>query len=372
MSAHGAASARPGAVLVATETNALLRDAVAALPLHERLPVNLHYLEGFSTEDVAKVLQRPVKTVRSQLSRGLQRLRQHMTVRGLALPLSAFPGALAALSHDSAPATLQQATASQWAAAMPATLGKTIASSSVAGSSAISAPLSGWVAAALLLLSLTVASLVASNTRIKPAPVELAPGPATQPVLTNLLDRQLSLHVVEQSVAKIAREIALHVGPAFRWGYPSSAALTQRYVTLDTRDDPQSVRSILDQACAAAGLNWHVHDSMVLFTVPVDSGDNSSTEAKAGQTRWQDDSAPMATRLRAARAEAEAGEAAAMTWLLQEFRRQEPAQLSTQSLSRLRRFIALPSLGATGLSSPFATIGDQPGECGDYHRNPRR
>ena len=75
---------------------------------------------------------------------------------------------------------------------------------------------------------------------------------------------------------------------------------------------------------------------------------------------WQDDSVPMTTRLRSARVDADAGEAAAMAWQLQEFRRQEPAQLTTQSLSRLRRFITLPSLGTTGLTSPYATVGDQP------------
>ena len=96
---------RPDETLAATETNRLLREAVADLPTHERLPICLHYLEGLNTEEVADALERPIKTVRSQLSRGLQRLRRKVTGRGLGLSLSALPGALAALEHDSAPAT---------------------------------------------------------------------------------------------------------------------------------------------------------------------------------------------------------------------------------------------------------------------------
>ncbi len=46
-----------------------LRQALEALPEKLRLPLILHYLEGYSYEDVASILRIPRTTVRSRLSR---------------------------------------------------------------------------------------------------------------------------------------------------------------------------------------------------------------------------------------------------------------------------------------------------------------
>ena len=90
-----------------------------------------------------------------------------------------------------------------------------------------------------------------------PAPAELSQTTAGVDATADaLLKRELSLNVVKQSVSEITRELALHLCPEFRWGYPASAALTNRYVSLDTRNKPTSVNTILDQVCTATGLNW--------------------------------------------------------------------------------------------------------------------
>lgn len=55
-----------------------LFDAVMALPKKYSLPIYLHYYEGFSTQEIARLLRTPHATVRTHLSRGRQLLRQQL------------------------------------------------------------------------------------------------------------------------------------------------------------------------------------------------------------------------------------------------------------------------------------------------------
>lgn len=50
-------------------------EAMSALPEHYRLPLHLHYCEGWSTEELAHILRIPSATVRSRLFRGRELLR---------------------------------------------------------------------------------------------------------------------------------------------------------------------------------------------------------------------------------------------------------------------------------------------------------
>ena len=60
----------------ATEpVNFALRETVEALPLKLREVVALHYMEGWTVEDVAQILQIPRGTVKSRLSRARMILR---------------------------------------------------------------------------------------------------------------------------------------------------------------------------------------------------------------------------------------------------------------------------------------------------------
>lgn len=58
-----------------------LADALAALPDKLRTPVLLHYMEGFSMDEIAKALGVPATTVRSRLYRGRNALREELTDR---------------------------------------------------------------------------------------------------------------------------------------------------------------------------------------------------------------------------------------------------------------------------------------------------
>ncbi len=52
-----------------------LHDAVGALPDKLRLPVVLHYMEGFSVEETASILHIPKGTVKTRLSNARKELR---------------------------------------------------------------------------------------------------------------------------------------------------------------------------------------------------------------------------------------------------------------------------------------------------------
>jgi RNA polymerase sigma factor (sigma-70 family) len=67
------------------ELRPVLHEEVNRLPEKYRLPVILSYLEGRSNEEVARLLDWPVGTVKGRLSRARDLLRSRLTRRGLAL-----------------------------------------------------------------------------------------------------------------------------------------------------------------------------------------------------------------------------------------------------------------------------------------------
>lgn len=53
--------------------------AVMSLPEKHRLPIYLHYYEGYSTQELAAILRLPKNTVCSRLKRGRERLKTLLT-----------------------------------------------------------------------------------------------------------------------------------------------------------------------------------------------------------------------------------------------------------------------------------------------------
>jgi RNA polymerase sigma-70 factor (ECF subfamily) len=94
-----------------------VREAVEELPEHYRSPVWLHYAEGLSPAEVGEVLKLSPDTVRKQLSRGIDRLRD------LLLPVGAAGSVVAVLSTlavETAPPKLAQALSGIATGAAPA------------------------------------------------------------------------------------------------------------------------------------------------------------------------------------------------------------------------------------------------------------
>ena len=69
---------RPGSEVAPADP--ALADALAALPLQQRAVVVLRYYYDWSTEQVAKALGIPTGTVKSRLSRALERLESNVEV----------------------------------------------------------------------------------------------------------------------------------------------------------------------------------------------------------------------------------------------------------------------------------------------------
>lgn len=55
--------------------NPQLRDAILALPEKLRIPIILHYMEGYRTDEIAQMLRLPGGTVRSRLRRAREALK---------------------------------------------------------------------------------------------------------------------------------------------------------------------------------------------------------------------------------------------------------------------------------------------------------
>lgn len=64
------------------EAAAALWDSVTALDEKLRLPIVLHYYEGFSIEEIASIVRAPKGTVAARMSRARERLRRELTQRG--------------------------------------------------------------------------------------------------------------------------------------------------------------------------------------------------------------------------------------------------------------------------------------------------
>lgn len=56
-----------------------LHDALLALDETLRLPILLHYIEGFSTDEIARILRWPQGTVKSRMRRGRAELKKSLT-----------------------------------------------------------------------------------------------------------------------------------------------------------------------------------------------------------------------------------------------------------------------------------------------------
>lgn len=57
-----------------------LLEAVLALPANQRAAVHLHYYEGYTTDEIARILGQRPGTVRSHLSRARENLRKALAV----------------------------------------------------------------------------------------------------------------------------------------------------------------------------------------------------------------------------------------------------------------------------------------------------
>ena len=63
---------------VRTDESYPVRDSVLALPEKYRLPVILHYMDGYTTDEIARILRIPSGTVRTRLKRAREILKEEL------------------------------------------------------------------------------------------------------------------------------------------------------------------------------------------------------------------------------------------------------------------------------------------------------
>lgn len=64
---------------VPEDANPEVFEALFSLDGKYRLPLVLHYVEGYSTEEIARMLRLPAGTVRSRMTRGRQKMKEYIT-----------------------------------------------------------------------------------------------------------------------------------------------------------------------------------------------------------------------------------------------------------------------------------------------------
>ena len=185
------------------------------------------------------------------------------------------------------------------------------------------------------------------------------------PKRPSILETELKLYIVRGNISEIVRSIYRCVGPEFRWAYPNDGIFLGEFVTVDNRENPQTVSSVLDDICEQVGLQWQVHQGVIVFFLPL-----TEEEVVSQLGIWNDANADIDERIRAARKLAHTGNTDAMVWLFQQFEGKKvlPDDLGSSPLRfvgrRLRFPYAYGGFGRTsstdGLSSPYLLVGDRP------------
>ncbi len=88
--------------------HAVVREHLAQLPDHYRLPIYLRYMEGMSTKEVAMTLLVNEKTVYSQIERGIAQLQRSLTLAGITTAGMVLPTMLATIALEAPPPALAQ------------------------------------------------------------------------------------------------------------------------------------------------------------------------------------------------------------------------------------------------------------------------
>lgn len=82
---EGIGDARPADAPPAADEVEILKRSIDDLPEDYRLPIVLHYCDGLSYDEIARVLEWPRGTVGTNIHRGMERLRTALSATGLSV-----------------------------------------------------------------------------------------------------------------------------------------------------------------------------------------------------------------------------------------------------------------------------------------------
>jgi RNA polymerase sigma factor (sigma-70 family) len=107
---HAVDCANPAEEAAGRELRRMLDYELSRLPDRYRVPVVLHYLEGYTQEEVAQLLGCPRNTIATRLARARERLRGRLARSGVVLSTGGLAAALSEEASAGLPTTLLDAT----------------------------------------------------------------------------------------------------------------------------------------------------------------------------------------------------------------------------------------------------------------------
>lgn len=148
-----------------------LDDAMASLSERDRALIVWRYFENRSHAQTASLLGTSENTANRRLLRAVEKLKQALTRRGVAVPMAAITGGIAARAVQAAPAQVAGAIAS------PSAVATSLAGGTITALALIQAKLIGI---ALVVLAVVVGATVTAQSLLKPPPAPPAPAPPVQ------------------------------------------------------------------------------------------------------------------------------------------------------------------------------------------------
>lgn len=88
----------------------IIMDHLEKLPDHYKQPIHLKVLENLSIKEIAEILSLPDKTIHTQITRGLEKLRRSLSAAGVKISTIILTGALTSIKLKAAPATFKSET----------------------------------------------------------------------------------------------------------------------------------------------------------------------------------------------------------------------------------------------------------------------
>jgi RNA polymerase sigma-70 factor (ECF subfamily) len=240
------------------------------LPDRYRMPVSMRYIDDLDFLEIASALGSKEKSVRTRVSRGLERMRESLSRRGVVMSVAVAGAALAQTANAAEPAHLSALMHTSLAkgASLPAS---GLATAAVGGSSLTLKAL----AALFAVCAIGAGVHVALRTNPPPAAVAEA-APAAQPagLVARALDQHVSLFIhdsLTEAITRLRGQLPRELRPVFfevssrmQWQGPNSVNVTK--VAISIADRP--LREVFDAICAGNGLRWRTSSVGIFIDRP--------------------------------------------------------------------------------------------------------
>ena len=264
------------------ELTAAALKTVDGLPQHYRMPVSLHYMESLTVREVATALALSEKTVRSQIARGLEQLRESLAASGFAVVATSVPAVLAAAKLPAAPAALYSAIkvtiAESVGKGMAAIGGSKAAAVASKGAAGLALKSIGGVGALIGVFLMVL--LFTGSWRFSDVPsARPVMGPATDPVtkadapssgisdLSSLLEQKIDVNFWHDYPREVLAQLKCRTGLPYAY-----ADFVNECCLLDLKQNGITVRDVLNKMAATGGIDVEVRSDRVLLWKKADDG----------------------------------------------------------------------------------------------------